>query len=143
MRTLVLGPVGSHFKNLNLNHTTDKLNKSVQVILNPKYQTSKLKSRFWISRNGDLRKTGQHLNFNIEKGGNLINNRKDEIFEKEYAENIKRAGQIAQNKEYILNSDEERVKKVVGLMANNYLEFGKYYCPCKQSHPLDPRKDRR
>lgn len=58
-----------------------------------------------------------------------------------YNKNIKRIGKLAESKGYILNPDEERVKKVVGLMTMNFNEFGKYYCPCKQSHPLDPNKD--
>jgi ferredoxin-thioredoxin reductase catalytic subunit len=59
----------------------------------------------------------------------------------EYNENLARIEKIAREKGYILNPDEERLKKVVGLMTMNSNEFGKYYCPCKQSHPLDPTKD--
>ena len=59
----------------------------------------------------------------------------------EYNENLARIMEIAHDNGYILNPDQERVKKVVGLMTMNYNEFGKYYCPCKQSHPLDPAKD--
>jgi ferredoxin-thioredoxin reductase catalytic chain len=66
---------------------------------------------------------------------------KDELFEKEYEKNLERTKAIAQGKGYVLNSDEERVRKVVGLMTRNYMEFGKFYCPCKQSHPLNPRQD--
>lgn len=60
---------------------------------------------------------------------------------KEYNENLARIEKIAQEKGFILNPDDERLKKVVGLMTINQNEFGKYYCPCKQSHPLDPVKD--
>jgi ferredoxin-thioredoxin reductase catalytic chain len=59
----------------------------------------------------------------------------------EYKENFTRIQKIAHEKGYILNPDQDRVKKVVGLMTMNQNEFGKYYCPCKQSHPLDPEKD--
>jgi len=59
----------------------------------------------------------------------------------EYNDNLARIEKIAQEKEYILNPDQERMQKVVGLMTMNYNEFGKYYCPCKQSHPIDPEKD--
>ena len=58
----------------------------------------------------------------------------------EYNKNLARIEKIAQEKGFILNPDDERLKKVVGLMTMNQNEFGKYYCPCKQSHPLDPGK---
>ena len=48
---------------------------------------------------------------------------------------------IAEENGLTLNPDEERVEKVVGLMTENVAEFGKRYCPCKQSHPLAPEKD--
>ncbi len=60
---------------------------------------------------------------------------------KEYNENLARIKALAKEKNYILNPDEERVKKVVGLMTLNFIEFNGYYCPCKQSHPLDRIKD--
>ncbi len=58
-----------------------------------------------------------------------------------YKENYQRLEKIAREKGYVFNSDKERVNKVISLMTNNYKEFGKYYCPCKQHHPLDPEKD--
>lgn len=58
-----------------------------------------------------------------------------------YNKNLERIEGIANSNEHQLNPDEERVKKVIGLMTMNFNEFGKYYCPCKQSHPLDPDKD--
>ena len=58
-----------------------------------------------------------------------------------YNKNLERIKNIAEEKGFILNPDEERVKKVVGLMTMNFKEYNKYYCPCKQSHPLDPTKD--
>ena len=59
----------------------------------------------------------------------------------EYNDNLARIKKISQENGYRLNPDQERIRKVVGLMTMNYNEFGKYYCPCKQSHPLDPAKD--
>ena len=59
----------------------------------------------------------------------------------EYNRNLDRIKKIAESQEVILNPDDQRLKKVVGLMTMNFNEFGKYYCPCKQSHPLDPDKD--
>ncbi len=64
-----------------------------------------------------------------------------QLDQREYEANLRRVKGVAGEKGYALNADEERVKKVVGLMTRNYLEFGKYYCPCKQSHPLEPEKD--
>ena len=60
---------------------------------------------------------------------------------KEYNENLSRVTKIARKSGYVLNPDQERLQKVVGLMTMNQNEFGKYYCPCKQSHPLNPEKD--
>jgi len=55
--------------------------------------------------------------------------------------NIERARQVGEKLGYVLNPDEARTLKVSTLLVKNYVEFGKYYCPCKQSHPLDPAKD--
>jgi ferredoxin-thioredoxin reductase catalytic subunit len=60
---------------------------------------------------------------------------------KEYNENLKRIEGIAKDKSYRLNHNDDRVKKVIGLMTINYLGHKKYYCPCKQSEPLDEIKD--
>jgi len=58
-----------------------------------------------------------------------------------YNENLSRIKKIAEQRNYVLNPDQERVRKVVGLMTMNNNDFGEYYCPCKQSHPLNPEKD--
>ena len=58
-----------------------------------------------------------------------------------YDQNLARVQALADEKGYVLNPDVERVKKVVGLMTMNHNSHAKYYCPCKQSHPLDPGKD--
>ena len=58
-----------------------------------------------------------------------------------YVSNLSRIKKIAEQGGHVLNPDEERIRKVIGLMTMNHNEFGKYYCPCKQSHPLDPHKD--
>jgi ferredoxin-thioredoxin reductase catalytic subunit len=65
----------------------------------------------------------------------------DQEFENAYEVNLERIQSIADEAGYVLNPDEERVKKVMGLMTRNHLEFGAYYCPCKQSHPLNPDQD--
>lgn len=49
--------------------------------------------------------------------------------------------EIGSRKGYVINADAERVDKVVGLMTENLVASGGRYCPCKQSHPLDPQKD--
>jgi ferredoxin-thioredoxin reductase catalytic subunit len=63
-----------------------------------------------------------------------------ELTDKDRA-NIERARQVGEKLGYVLNPDIERTLKVSNLLARNFAEFGKYYCPCKQSHPLDPAKD--
>jgi ferredoxin-thioredoxin reductase catalytic subunit len=66
----------------------------------------------------------------------------DEVIGTEaYEMNLRRVQEIADNNGYILNPDDERLKKVVGLMTMNHTSHGKYYCPCKQSHPLNPHED--
>ncbi len=60
---------------------------------------------------------------------------------KEYNDTLNRSRVIAEKTESTLNPDEERVQKVIGLMTMNYTVTGDYYCPCKQSHPLDAEKD--
>ncbi len=71
----------------------------------------------------------------------MANSWDDIIGTDKYNKNIERIENLAESQGFILNPDEERLKKVVGLMTMNFNEFGKYYCPCKQSHPLDPDKD--
>lgn len=58
-----------------------------------------------------------------------------------YQLNKQRLANIAGKKGYVFNPDGMRVRKVIRLMTANHIEYGKYYCPCKQSHPLDPRRD--
>jgi ferredoxin-thioredoxin reductase catalytic chain len=55
--------------------------------------------------------------------------------------NIERARRVADGLGYRLNPDTKRTLKVSNLLARNFAEFGRYYCPCKQSHPLDPAGD--
>jgi len=59
----------------------------------------------------------------------------------EYNGNFIRIQALAHEHGYTLNPDQERLQKVIGLMTMNKNEFGKYYCPCKQSHPLDLQRD--
>jgi len=58
-----------------------------------------------------------------------------------YNENFRRLEKIVNEKGYVFNPDKKRLNKVVGLMTRNFKEFGKYYCPCKQHHPLDQEVD--
>ncbi len=60
---------------------------------------------------------------------------------KEYNETLVRAENIAAKSGLSLNEDSERVQKVIGLMTMNLQSAGNYFCPCKQSHPLDASKD--
>ncbi len=59
----------------------------------------------------------------------------------EYEATLERALSFAKESGLILNPDEKRVEKVIGLMTMNYNTTGKYFCPCKQSHPLDTEND--
>jgi len=65
------------------------------------------------------------------------------VFEQDEAYNVnyRRLEKIALEKGYVLNQDGERLNKVIGLMTRNYREYGSYYCPCKQRHPLDKESD--
>lgn len=59
-----------------------------------------------------------------------------------YNKNLLRLTEIATATGVILNSDQQRVEKVVGLMANNYDLVGEWVCPCKQSvKPAQKGKD--
>lgn len=53
-----------------------------------------------------------------------------------YTANLERINTVAGLKGYVLNSDSERVKKVLGLMVMNKDKYGAFYCPCKLSHPF-------
>lgn len=56
-----------------------------------------------------------------------------------YKTNLKRLKRIAEENNWKLNDDKERVKKVVGLMTDNYSRYNEYYCPCKQRSDI-PQK---
>ncbi|MBN1911388.1 MAG: hypothetical protein JW818_16715 [Pirellulales bacterium] len=51
-----------------------------------------------------------------------------------YDENLRRLQAVAEKEGLILNPDQERVQKVVGLMTENFTAVGEYVCPCKQQH---------
>ena len=51
-----------------------------------------------------------------------------------YDENLARLEKVAIEKDLVLNPDEARVRKVVGLMTENFFAAGEYICPCKQQH---------
>lgn len=59
----------------------------------------------------------------------------------EYRKTLARAEKIALKTGYSLNTDTDRLEKVIGLMTMNKSACGKYFCPCKQSHPLDREND--
>ena len=59
----------------------------------------------------------------------------------EYIRTLNRSKEIAEKAGYTINPDGLRVQKVVGLMTMNYTTAAEYFCPCKQSHPLDTEKD--
>ncbi len=58
-----------------------------------------------------------------------------------YQENLKRLEKVARSKNYVLNEDLARQQKVIGLMSANVLQYGKPYCPCKQSRPISLQTD--
>jgi len=58
-----------------------------------------------------------------------------------YKENFERLKRIAEKKEYVFNPNKDWVGQVITLMCNNFEEFGKYFCPCKQHHPVEPETD--
>jgi ferredoxin-thioredoxin reductase catalytic subunit len=51
-----------------------------------------------------------------------------------YQVNYQRLKDVAEQHGLMLNPDEARVAKVVGLMAQNYDTVGEWICPCKQQH---------
>lgn len=61
--------------------------------------------------------------------------------ESDFDELRKTLAELATRSGFVLNPDLERLEKVVGLMTENQVLTGKRFCPCKQSHPLDPGRD--
>jgi ferredoxin-thioredoxin reductase catalytic subunit len=59
----------------------------------------------------------------------------------EYETALQRIQAVARDQGLSLNPDAKRIEKVVGLMTENFVKAGAYYCPCKQSHPLNPEAD--
>jgi ferredoxin-thioredoxin reductase catalytic subunit len=60
-----------------------------------------------------------------------------------YEDCLERARALAEERGLVLNSDWERVRKVIGLMTENKSIHGYYYCPCKKQndppiHGTDP-----
>lgn len=59
-----------------------------------------------------------------------------------YEQNLNRLKGIAESNGLILNPDQQRVEKVVGLMATNYEITEEWICPCKQTvKPAEKGKD--
>jgi ferredoxin-thioredoxin reductase catalytic subunit len=52
--------------------------------------------------------------------------------------NRERLEKIAKAKGYVLNPNKHWVDEIIYLMSNNYQEYGRYICPCKQHFPPDP-----
>ncbi len=48
---------------------------------------------------------------------------------------------IAQRFGYQLNPDVKALNRLVEHLSKMKLESGKYFCPCKQHYPLDPKTD--
>ncbi len=59
----------------------------------------------------------------------------------QYKALCERMAAIGEKQGYVLNSDMERVEKVLGRMTENIVNLGKAYCPCKQSDPPQTKKD--
>lgn len=55
--------------------------------------------------------------------------------------NHQRLIKITEKKGYIFNPNQDWVEQVIRLMTNNYKEYGRYYCPCKQHYPVDTTID--
>lgn len=61
--------------------------------------------------------------------------------QKEIKINTGRLKKVADEKGYCLNSNESEMNRTITKMTDNYVKFGKYFCPCKQSRPLNAAKD--
>ena len=60
-----------------------------------------------------------------------------------YDDNLARLTRVAEKQGYVLNPDPERVKKVIGLMSENYDLVREWVCPCKQEYkPAVKGKDK-
>ena len=51
------------------------------------------------------------------------------------------AGKIADRLGYVLNPDEAHLGRLAEHLAKNKAEHGRYFCPCKQSYPLETDRD--
>ena len=51
-----------------------------------------------------------------------------------YEKNLIRLKEIAEKRELVLNPDQVRLQKVIGLMTENFEAVGEYVCPCKQTN---------
>jgi ferredoxin-thioredoxin reductase catalytic chain len=54
---------------------------------------------------------------------------------------MKHVTEAAEANGYILNPQRKSVEKLVGMLTDNLVAGGKRFCPCKQSHPLNPAVD--
>jgi len=63
-----------------------------------------------------------------------------ELTDKDRA-NLEQARKVGEAHGYVLNPDTKRARKIANLLAEHEARYGKRFCPCKQSHPLDPEND--
>lgn len=48
---------------------------------------------------------------------------------------------IADSKGYLLNPDQRSLERTAALMVENRRNYKRYFCPCKQHHPVKPDVD--
>lgn len=48
---------------------------------------------------------------------------------------------VAQRFGYTLNPDEGSLNRLIAQMAKIKEQHGRYFCPCKQHHPIDIKRD--
>jgi ferredoxin-thioredoxin reductase catalytic subunit len=48
---------------------------------------------------------------------------------------------VAKKFGYVLNPNEKSLGLITSYLDKNKQSFGKYYCPCKQHHPVDVKQD--
>ena len=59
----------------------------------------------------------------------------------DFQKNLQRLKTFAEKKDLVFNPNLDWINQVIRLMTDSKRESGKYYCPCKQHHPPDPKTD--
>ena len=59
----------------------------------------------------------------------------------DYKKNYERLKKVGDKKGLIFNPNQDWVEQIIRLMTKNKEGYGKYYCPCKQHHPVDTKTD--